>query len=209
MGGTRSILEAVGVGVGAIFGSHTSTLTIIIVCHSIATQTKPADISCFAALETQNRPLLAAACTKVMNIGSVMEKGSCLCGDVKYEVEIFPDKIFNCHCQFCRKAHGSAYATMALANGSTLKIIDPTNKLSEHKNALGGFRAFCSSCGSRLMNYGPDKNLYLSIALATIDTEINYEPVAHCNTESKASWCTPYEGITSFSGFPPMGKSNA
>lgn len=136
-----------------------------------------------------------------------MEKGSCLCGEVKYEVEIYPDKIFNCHCQYCRKAHGAAYATMALANGNSLKIIDPNQKLTEHKNALGGFRAFCAACGSRLMNYGPDKTQYLSISLATIDSDVSFKPVAHCNTESKATWCTPYEGIASFTGFPPIDES--
>jgi hypothetical protein len=135
-----------------------------------------------------------------------MVEGSCLCGEVKYQVAFYPDKIFNCHCQFCRKAHGAAYATMALADGNTLTITDPNSKLTEHQNALGGFRAFCSACGSRLMNYGPDKGQYLSIALAAVDTPVDYAPVAHCNTESKASWCTPYEGIASFSGFPPLGN---
>ncbi|WP_444542202.1 GFA family protein [Cellvibrio zantedeschiae] len=37
-----------------------------------------------------------------------MIKRSCLCGSVKYKVELIPDKIFNCHCQFCGKAHGAS-----------------------------------------------------------------------------------------------------
>lgn len=130
-------------------------------------------------------------------------KGSCLCGAIKYEVELIPDMIFNCHCQFCRKAHGADYATMALAKGDTLSITDESGALSEHKNALGGYRAFCSCCGSRLMNYAPDKSIYLSITLATVDTHIDVKPVAHVNTESKARWCTPYEGIGNYPGFPP------
>lgn len=131
-----------------------------------------------------------------------MIEGSCLCGAVKYQVELIPDKIFNCHCQYCRKAHGAAYATMAFAKGDTLQVFDDQGMLKEHKNDLGGYRAFCSNCGSRLMNYGPDKSLYLSIALATVDTPVDNAPVAHANTESKASWCEPYAGIPSFPGFP-------
>ncbi|CAA0096045.1 Glutathione-dependent formaldehyde-activating enzyme [Halioglobus japonicus] len=131
-----------------------------------------------------------------------MVSGSCLCGSIKYEVEIVPEQIFNCHCQFCRKAHGADYATVAVANASTLKVTDEKGVLKEHKNDIGGFRAFCSECGSRLMNYAEDKNMWLCITLATVDTPISYKPVAHANLESKASWCEPYEGIPQFSGLP-------
>lgn len=131
-----------------------------------------------------------------------MVEGSCLCGSIKYQVELLPGKIFNCHCQFCRKAHGADYVTMALAKADTLVISDDNDKLTEHLNDIGGYRAFCSNCGTRLMNYAPDKNLYLSVTLSTIDTPIDLAPVAHVNTESKANWCTPYTGIPNFPKLP-------
>lgn len=134
---------------------------------------------------------------------SVVE-GSCLCGSVRYEVEIMEDKIFNCHCQYCRKAHGADYVTVAFAKGSTLKLMDEKGVFKEHENAIGGFRGFCADCGTRLMNYGPDKNVYLSIALSTVDTPLDIKPAAHANTESKARWCEPYPGIPQFPGFPDM-----
>jgi hypothetical protein len=132
-----------------------------------------------------------------------MVEGSCLCGSVKYKVELIPEKIFNCHCKFCRKAHGADYVTVALAKASTLEIFEESSSLKEYKNAIGGYRAFCVNCGSRLMNYADDKNIWLCIVLATVDTPTNLEPVAHVNIESKASWCQPYEGIPSFEGLPP------
>ena len=92
-----------------------------------------------------------------------MAKGSCLCGQIEYEVELMPDKTFNCHCSYCRKAHGTAFVTLTLAKGETLKIIKGEALLKEHMNGLGGYRAFCSECGTRLMNYAPDKTLYLSV----------------------------------------------
>jgi hypothetical protein len=131
-----------------------------------------------------------------------MVEGSCLCGAIKYQVELMPDMIFNCHCQFCRKAHGADYVTVAIANGSTLTITDENNYLKEHLNDIGGYRAFCVNCGTRLMNYGPDKNIYVCVTLSTIDTPIDLKPVAHVNTESKAQWCTPYAGIPSFQQLP-------
>ncbi|WNO09932.1 GFA family protein [Teredinibacter sp. KSP-S5-2] len=131
-----------------------------------------------------------------------MIEGSCLCGAIKYQVELIPGKIFNCHCQFCRKAHGADYVTVALAKAKTLVISDDNNYLKEHLNNIGGYRAFCGNCGTRLMNYAPNKSIYLSVTLSTIDTPINLKPVAHVNTESKACWNEPYEGIPSFSQLP-------
>ena len=131
-----------------------------------------------------------------------MIDGSCLCGAIKYSVALFPDKIFNCHCRFCRKAHGADYVTMALADGNTLSIEDTEGFLKAHLNDIGGYRAFCSNCGSRLMNYAADKSLYFSVTLSTIDTPINLKPAGHVNTESKADWCIPYAGIPSFEKLP-------
>lgn len=131
-----------------------------------------------------------------------MVQGSCLCGQVEFQVELVPEKTFNCHCSYCRKAHGAAFVTVTLAKGDTLKITRGKELLKEHKNDIGGFRAFCADCGTLLMNYGPDKNVYLGIILSTIDTPVDFRPVAHVNIESKASWHEPYEGIPKFEGLP-------
>ena len=132
-----------------------------------------------------------------------MVKGSCLCGKVGYEVELLEGQVFNCHCQFCRKAHGAAFATLALADGATLTITRGGDALTEHLNDIGGYRAFCSHCGTRLMNYGPDKTQYLSVTASTIDEGQVSPPGAHVNVESKASWHEPSSDIPSFSGLPP------
>ncbi|MFI0399340.1 MAG: GFA family protein [Thiolinea sp.] len=131
-----------------------------------------------------------------------MIQGSCLCGQIEYEVELIPDKVFNCHCSYCRKAHGADYVTVALAKGDTLNIIKGQDSLIEHQNEIGGIRAFCANCGTRLMNYAPDKSLYLSVSASTIDTPIKIKPLAHVNVESKATWHEPYAGIPSFQALP-------
>ncbi len=130
-----------------------------------------------------------------------MIQGSCLCGAVAYEVELIPGKIYNCHCSWCRKAHGAAFATQALAKGDTLKILKGAAQLKEYTGGRG-VRAFCGECGSRLMNYAPDKSQYLSVALSCVDTAIDAGPVAHANVESKASWHEPGMDIPSFQGIP-------
>lgn len=130
-----------------------------------------------------------------------MIKGSCLCGAIEYEVEPVFDKVFNCHCSQCRKSHGAAFATQAFAKGETLKFLKGAELLNEY-TGHGGVRAFCSNCGSRLMNYAPDKSLYLSVALSSVDSEHMGKPIAHANVDSKASWHEPTNDIPSYNGMP-------
>lgn len=131
----------------------------------------------------------------------LMIKGSCLCGAIEFEVEPIPEKIYNCHCSQCRKSHGAAFATQAFAKGETLKFLKGEALLKEY-TGHGGVRAFCSNCGSRLMNYAPDKNLYLSVALSSVDTDYGGKPIAHANVGSKAAWHSPSQDIPSYPGMP-------
>ena len=134
-------------------------------------------------------------------MGKVMIRGSCLCGAIEYEVEVIPGKIYNCHCSQCRKAHGAAFATQAFAKGETLKFIKGEAYLSEYKEGFC-IRAFCSKCGFRLMNYAPDKNLYLSVALSSVDSDFDGAPIAHAFVGSKASWYQPTDDIPSYDEMP-------
>lgn len=130
-----------------------------------------------------------------------MIKGSCLCGAIEYEVEPDFSKVFNCHCLQCRKSHGAAFATQAFAKGETLKFLKGAEFLKEY-TGHGGVRAFCSNCGSRLMNYAPEKKLYLSVALASVDSEHAGKPIAHAFVDSKAAWHEPSDDILSYPGLP-------
>ena len=41
-----------------------------------------------------------------------MIDGSCLCGSIRYQAERPAGPMAHCHCQMCRKAHGSAFSTV-------------------------------------------------------------------------------------------------
>ena len=129
--------------------------------------------------------------------------GSCLCGAITYEVEIIPDKIYNCHCSLCRKAHGAAYATQVFAKGESLKLLKGQAYLQEYQRTFG-IRVFCSQCGANLMNYAPDKSVYLSVALSNVDSALDLKPVAHAFAASKAPWCELAEGIPAYDEMPEV-----
>jgi hypothetical protein len=47
--------------------------------------------------------------------------GSCLCGEVAFEVEGPFDKFLNCHCSRCRKASGTAHSSEVIVKAGTLR----------------------------------------------------------------------------------------
>src|SRR5262245_16490348 len=38
-------------------------------------------------------------------------QGSCLCGDIAFEIATAPQRMVNCHCSRCRKSRGAAHGT--------------------------------------------------------------------------------------------------
>ena len=58
--------------------------------------------------------------------------GGCLCGDIRYEVEGEPFRTANCHCDDCRKATGSAYATNLFFKEEQILVLQGTLKKFQH-----------------------------------------------------------------------------
>lgn len=128
-------------------------------------------------------------------------RGTCLCGGIEFEVDEIPGLVFNCHCSRCRKAHGAAFASLALADRATLRFLRGRELLAEYDSSAEGIRTFCSRCGSRLMNWQKDDGPYLGVSIACLD---GYEgrPTAHCFVDSKAPWHEPSTDIPAFGGLP-------
>ncbi len=135
-------------------------------------------------------------------MGTSVLTGSCLCGAIQFQFEDVPGRVLNCHCSLCRKSHGAAFATLAVAKRSTLRFTKGQELLKEYRSTKG-IGAFCSNCGSRLMNYARDGGAYLSVAAASIDGPYAGKPFAHAFVASKALWHTPSEDIPSFPEYPP------
>src|SRR2546425_9022302 len=48
-------------------------------------------------------------------------RGSCLCGEVAYEIDGPLERASHCHCSYCRKSHGTPFATYAMAQIAGLR----------------------------------------------------------------------------------------
>lgn len=133
-------------------------------------------------------------------------KGSCLCGQVQYEVD-GPIKVFQyCHCQRCRKVTGTAFAANMFAAPEQFRWLEGEALLGrfEHPEAKYYATSFCTQCGSTmpwLIQGG--KNMV--ITAGTLDDDPGIRPQQNIFTGSKACWFEDTGSLTSFAGFPTKG----
>ena len=128
----------------------------------------------------------------------VSRSGGCQCGAVRYELSGELGPLINCHCRFCRRAHGAAFATSMPITTSHLSMRSGEADVKQYRQ-----RYFCGVCGARLWNRLDDYPEVTVLMAATLDDEPTDEPVMHLNLESKAPWYTIRDDARGYEGFPP------
>lgn len=88
-------------------------------------------------------------------IGRLMAsyQGGCLCGAIRYEVIAAPRRVTYCHCKYCQRSTGSAYAVEPIFLKTDFKIIEGIPTTYSQPSAGSGRRVtanFCSTCGTKL-----------------------------------------------------------
>ena len=132
-----------------------------------------------------------------------MYKGSCLCGEVKFEVQGPIESVINCHCIECRKAQGAAFGTNGFVNLSDFKIISGSDNMKSYESSPGKQRCFCGNCGSPIISKRdamPDK---VRVRLGTLDGEIKEQPTCHLFVGEKANWLSINDSLPQYEGFEP------
>ena len=116
-----------------------------------------------------------------------IHRGSCLCGNVRYELNAELGEFGFCHCRSCRKASGAAHAANAPIDQSDFHLLGREDTLREYESSPGKFRAFCSRCGSPIFAYLAASRDVLRIRLGSLDTPFGKQPRAHTFVSDKAS----------------------
>jgi hypothetical protein len=130
-------------------------------------------------------------------------RGSCLCGDVAFEVTE-PFKVsHNCHCSRCRKARAAAHTTNAFTSSDGVTFVRGADQIQLFKPEGAKFFAhtFCSNCGSGVPRIDTDRGIAL-VPLGAMDDDPGITAVDNIYVGSKAPWYTITDALPQFEEGP-------
>jgi hypothetical protein len=114
--------------------------------------------------------------------------GGCLCGNVRYEAEVFLKSGYYCHCRICQKSTGQpAEITVPIKAGSlTFVKSEPKYYVSSDY----GRRGFCEDCGSRLVwkAMDPDNDWLTNVTVGSLDNPAEVRPSNHIYVGTQLPW---------------------
>ena len=114
-----------------------------------------------------------------------MITGSCLCGEIAWEIAQPPRWLTHCHCSLCRKAHGAAFSTFAGVPAGDFRWTRGEANVRGFASSADLTRTFCPRCGSKLPVRWRDE---VQLPAAALDGELGVRPSSHIFVASKAPW---------------------
>jgi len=128
--------------------------------------------------------------------------GSCLCGDVRFEVTGDFESFYLCHCARCRKDTGSAHAANLFASAARLTWLSGSARVATFRAPSSRHqKSFCMSCGSALPGLHMDGAL-LVVPAGSLDSPLALRPDAHIFCASRADWDQHLEDLPHDDGPP-------
>ncbi len=115
-----------------------------------------------------------------------MINGSCLCGAVKYKITGEVGDIVHCHCVTCRKAHGSAFSSVAAVQDNDFNLLSDAS-LKFFESSKGKHRYFCSNSGSQLYAKR-EGSAHIILRLGSVDSDLDSPEKEHIWVSQKANW---------------------
>jgi len=131
-----------------------------------------------------------------------MLTGSCLCGDIAFEIDGPIEQIAHCHCSMCRKFHGGPFATFAVASPRDFHWRQGAEKAVHYRSSDSGWRNFCPRCGSGVPA-SPEGGPFALIPLGNVAEDPETRPSLHFFVGSKAPWHRIPDDLPRHDAWPP------
>lgn len=127
-----------------------------------------------------------------MSSAPTVHMGSCLCGEVAYEIEGPLRPVVGCHCVQCRKTSGH-YVAATQGYWDRLTFSDDAG-LTWYASSETASRGFCGTCGSSLFWRRHDDEM-ISICAGTLDDPTGLEMSCHIHAEAAGDYYTLDDGL--------------
>ena len=146
---------------------------------------------------------------------TMLLKGSCQCGKVRFTVESeTPYPFMNCYCSICRKLTGGPYGCNIMGKRPTLKVTGSRflreyharlRKAGARTRISGGQRMFCGECGTHLYVLDDQWPEGVWPSAAAIDTPLPVPPErVHLMVNYKPDWVPIADKGPRFAEYPKL-----
>lgn len=116
--------------------------------------------------------------------------GSCLCGAIRFAIDVPVAELRACHCTNCQKASGGAGTVNAMLPSSAFRITQGTPKKYSAVADSGRLphRYFCGDCGSPLYSQRDLARETVSVRAGAFDNAPEQRITLHIWTKSARHW---------------------
>jgi hypothetical protein len=130
-------------------------------------------------------------------------EGSCLCGDVRFEVSGPFPKLYQCHCSLCRKQGGSVSNTGLIVTGGSFRWRAGEEGIGRWQRSSGFRSWFCPRCGATVPNPLRDTG-YVWVPAGALDDDPPLEIAAQLFLASRMQCDRPRPDGAQFDEAPAL-----
>jgi hypothetical protein len=130
--------------------------------------------------------------------------GGCTCRGVRYRLSDRPLVVHCCHCRWCQRETGSAFALNALIESTRLQLIAgrPDLVTTPSNSGKGQVIARCPDCRVAVWSYYSTLRDRLSfVRVGTLDEPDRFPPDVHIYTQSMQPWVVLPAGARTYSEY--------
>ncbi len=121
-----------------------------------------------------------------------MTKGSCLCGAVRFEVDVPLPPPDACHCTQCRKHSGHMFVSTDVPRSAV--TMDGAENVSWYRSSEKVRRGFCATCGSSLF-WDPIHRDWIGIAMGPFEQPTGTSVAIHVHVADKGDYYEITDGL--------------
>jgi hypothetical protein len=123
--------------------------------------------------------------------------GGCSCGSIRYAIDVAPLIVHACHCTWCQRETGSAFAINTVVETAHVRLTSGTPIEIETPSASGRGQIIvrCPTCYVALWShYAISGKKIAFVRAGTLDQPHEIEPDVHIYTSTKRPWVVLPEG---------------
>jgi hypothetical protein len=125
-------------------------------------------------------------------------EGGCVCGAARYRLKADPQVGLVCHCTWCQRRSGSAFAPIAYFNEADVEFLQGKMTKYEHRSDETGrwLRIeFCPVCGTPVTHTTELRPGLRGISAGTMEDPYSFRIDWHIWTRSARPWVAIPEGV--------------